>query len=148
MLLKVLEHRNFGLEDRDKATKEVRLDAKTIDVERKLKLQRLPGIRDQIAVMEEFDGFLEPYCDEQTNDDGRDVDEEVFPGMNCLARWVCVEHRHQVLLNGFGCTDRVSIDFGRGRCGYRANGCIGRHISRSSFRAVLLHYLTASLTAI
>jgi hypothetical protein len=108
------------------------------------------GDRQNYAVLNRRSHYclLKADGDQQTDANRSNVDEEVFPGMNCLVRWMYVEHGCRVLLNGFGCTHRLRIDFGRGWCGNRANGCIGRYISRSSFRAVLLHYLTASLTAI
>src|ERR1019366_1159352 len=101
-----------------------------------------------MVVMDRFYCLLKADGDQQTDANRSDVDEEVFPGMNCLVRWMYVEHGYQVLLNGIGCTHRVRIDFGRGWCGNRTNRCIGRYISRSSFRAFLFHYLTASLIAI
>jgi hypothetical protein len=42
--------------------------------------------------VEEFHRLFEGNCDEQTDDDGRDVDEEVFPRMGAFARRVDVEH--------------------------------------------------------
>ena len=33
-----------------------------------------------VAVMDELDGLFEGYGDEETDDDGNDVDEEVSPG--------------------------------------------------------------------
>ena len=43
-------------------------------------------------MVEEFDGLFEADGDEQTEDDGRDVDEEVSPGAGGVVGWVNIEH--------------------------------------------------------
>ena len=45
-----------------------------------------------MAVMEGFDGLFEADGDEETDDDGGDVDEEVSPGAGGVVGWVDVEH--------------------------------------------------------
>ena len=45
-----------------------------------------------MAVMEVFDGLFETDGDEETEDDGGDVDEEVAPGAGGVMRGVDVEH--------------------------------------------------------
>jgi len=52
-----------------------------------------------VTMMEVFDGLLETDGDEQTDDDGRDVDEEVFPGVGGFVGRVDVEHRFSCLLH-------------------------------------------------
>ena len=51
------------------------------------------GFGDEMAVVEEFDGLLETDGDEQAEDDGGDVDEEVASGVGCFVGRVDVEHR-------------------------------------------------------
>jgi hypothetical protein len=45
-----------------------------------------------MAVVDGFDGLFEADGDEQANDDGGDVDEEVAPGAGGVVRWVDFEH--------------------------------------------------------
>jgi hypothetical protein len=45
-----------------------------------------------MAVVNGFDGLFEAYSDEEADDDGGDVDEEVAPGGGGVMRWVDVEH--------------------------------------------------------
>jgi hypothetical protein len=42
-----------------------------------------------MAVVEELDGLLETDGDEQANDDGGDVDEEVAPGVGFSGCYCC-----------------------------------------------------------
>jgi len=44
-----------------------------------------------MAMMDGFDGLLEADGDEQADDDGGDVDEEVAPGVGGVVGWVDVE---------------------------------------------------------
>jgi hypothetical protein len=44
-------------------------------------------------MVDELDGLLEADGDEQADDDGGDVDEEVFPGVGGFVGRVYVEHR-------------------------------------------------------
>ncbi|WP_158785568.1 hypothetical protein [Granulicella sp. L46] len=37
-----------------------------------------------VMAVQDFDGLLEANCDEETNADGRDVDEEIAPGVGGL----------------------------------------------------------------
>src|SRR5437764_4249061 len=46
-----------------------------------------------VAVVNSFDGLLEGYGDEQANDDGGNVDEEVAPGAGGVVCGVDVENR-------------------------------------------------------
>jgi hypothetical protein len=45
-----------------------------------------------VLVVNGFDGLFEAYGDEQADDDGGDVDEEVFPRVGGFVRRVDVEH--------------------------------------------------------
>ena len=45
-----------------------------------------------MAMVEELDCLFEADGDEQTDDDGGDVDEEVAPGVGGVVGWVDVEH--------------------------------------------------------
>jgi hypothetical protein len=45
-----------------------------------------------VTVVDEFDGLLEGYGDEEADDDGDDVDEEVSPGAGGVVGRVDVEH--------------------------------------------------------
>ena len=45
-----------------------------------------------MAMVDELDGLLEADGDEETDDDGGDVDEEVAPGVCGVVWWVDVEH--------------------------------------------------------
>ena len=45
-----------------------------------------------VAVVNRFDALLEADGDEETDDDGGDVDEEFAPGAGGVRRWVDVEH--------------------------------------------------------
>jgi hypothetical protein len=42
--------------------------------------------------MQSFHGLFEAYGDEEAEDDGGDVDEEVAPGAGGVVGWVDVEH--------------------------------------------------------
>ena len=46
-----------------------------------------------MPMMEPLHGLLEADGDEQAEDDGCDVDEEVAPGGGGVMRWVDVEHQ-------------------------------------------------------
>jgi hypothetical protein len=45
-----------------------------------------------MAMVEEFDGLFEADGDEQADDDGGDVEEEVARGVDGFVGWVDVEH--------------------------------------------------------
>ncbi len=45
-----------------------------------------------MTMMEELNSLLESDGDEQANDNGGDVDEEVAPGVNRMMGWMDVEH--------------------------------------------------------
>lgn len=53
-----------------------------------------------VAVIDGLNGLLERDGDEQTDDDGRNVNEKVFPGMDRLVRSVNIEHRRRNLPSG------------------------------------------------
>ena len=44
-----------------------------------------------VTVMDELDGLLEGYGDEEADDDGDDVNEEVAPGGGGVVWWVYVD---------------------------------------------------------
>jgi hypothetical protein len=56
-----------------------------------------------VAVMDELDGLLKANGDEQAEDDGGDVNEEVAPGAGGVVSWVDVEHGCGLLWDGVGC---------------------------------------------
>jgi hypothetical protein len=45
-----------------------------------------------LAMVDGFDGLFEADGDEETDDDGGDVNEEVAPGVGGGVRWMDVEH--------------------------------------------------------
>ncbi len=51
------------------------------------------GFADFVVVVDDFDRLLEADGDEQANDDGGDVEEEVGPGVGGLVGWMDVEHK-------------------------------------------------------
>ena len=55
-------------------------------------LQGLVRFADGVALVEHFNALLETDGDEQADDDGDDVDEEVAPGACGVVRWVDVKH--------------------------------------------------------
>ena len=55
-----------------------------------------------VVVVDELDGLLETYGDDEADDDGRDVDEEVFPGVGGFVGRVDVEHGGDSSLRGPG----------------------------------------------
>ena len=61
----------------------------------------LAGLGDLVAVVDVLDGLLEAYGDEEAENDGGDVDEEIAPGAGGVVWWVDVEHRGG-FLRGFG----------------------------------------------
>ena len=63
----------------------------------------LAGFAREMAVVEVLDGLFEAYGDEEADDDGGDVDEEVAPGGGGVMGWVDVEHGGGFLgRRGFG----------------------------------------------
>jgi hypothetical protein len=55
--------------------------------------QSFAGLGELTAVMEVLDGLFEADGDEQADDDGGDVEEEVAPGVGGGVGWVDVEHK-------------------------------------------------------
>jgi hypothetical protein len=55
-------------------------------------LHGLAEIGSLVTMMDGLDGLLQADSDEQTNNDGGDVDEEVSPGMRFSVGSVDVEH--------------------------------------------------------
>ena len=51
----------------------------------------LAGLLQLMVVVDELDGLLEADGDEEAEDDGGDVDEEVAPGVGGAVGWVDVE---------------------------------------------------------
>jgi hypothetical protein len=51
-----------------------------------------------MMVVKRFNALLKAYGDEQANDDGGDVNEEVAPGSGSVVRRVDVEHREGWIL--------------------------------------------------
>jgi len=47
----------------------------------------LAGLAQLMAVVDPLDGLFNPYGDQQADDDGGDVDEEVAPGVGGLVGW-------------------------------------------------------------
>ena len=45
-----------------------------------------------VALMEVLEGLLQAESDEDAEDDGADVDEEIGPGVVGFVRWVDVDH--------------------------------------------------------
>jgi hypothetical protein len=57
-----------------------------------------------------FDGLLEADGDEQTDDDGGDVDEEVFPRVRGVMRWMYVEYGSlSVSELGYSCMASIAL---------------------------------------
>jgi hypothetical protein len=54
---------------------------KPMEVQLPLRAQRFAGFSDQVTMVEVLDRLLKADGDEQTNADGGDVDEEVFPSV-------------------------------------------------------------------
>jgi hypothetical protein len=65
---------------------------KAADVNLLLSFECLAGIGDLVAVVEVFDGLLEADGDQQADDDGGDVNEEVALGVGGVVWRVDVEH--------------------------------------------------------
>lgn len=53
-----------------------------------------------VAVMDELDSLLQADCDEQPDCDRRDMDEEIFPGMDSSVGSVDVKHGRYSFLPG------------------------------------------------
>jgi hypothetical protein len=64
-------------------------------------LQRRARLRDLVTMVEELDGLLQSDGNEQADDDGRDMDEEVFQGVDGFVGSVDVEHGYCMFLNGW-----------------------------------------------
>jgi hypothetical protein len=60
--------------------------------------ERLARVGDLVTVVEVFDGLFEADGDEQADDDGGDVDEEVALGGGGVVGWVDVEHGGGLLI--------------------------------------------------
>lgn len=75
-----------------------------------------------MEVVEGFDGLLEADGDEQAEDDGGHVDEEVAPCGDGVVGRVNVEHG-ELLLWSFWCVGAVGFGRGGGRDGGRDGGC-------------------------
>jgi hypothetical protein len=65
---------------------------KAADVHLFLSFECLAGVGDLVAVVEVFDGLLEANGDQQADDDGGDVNEEVALGVGGVVWRVDVEH--------------------------------------------------------
>ncbi len=52
----------------------------------------LPGFFDLFTMMKVFYGLFEGDGDQEADDDGGDVDEEISPGVGGVVRWVDIEH--------------------------------------------------------
>ena len=62
----------------------LRQDSELIGIDMALDLKRLTHFRNLMPMVEVLHSLLQPDSDQQTNDDGRDVDEKVFPRMDGL----------------------------------------------------------------
>jgi hypothetical protein len=62
----------------------LRQDSELIGIDMALDLKRLTHFRNLMPMVEVLHSLLQPRSDQQTNDDGRDVDEKVFPRMDGL----------------------------------------------------------------
>ena len=60
----------------------------------------LAGLAQLMAVVDPLDGLFNCDGDQQADDDGGDVDEEVAPGMGRLVGWVDVKHKVPGALSG------------------------------------------------
>jgi hypothetical protein len=57
-----------------------------------LPAQRCAKLRLLMSVMYAFNGLLEAYGNDQADDDGRDVNEEVLPAADRIVRSMYIEH--------------------------------------------------------
>ena len=96
VIVDVDEDVEVALEDGSKAAEFGGCDGKAVDVDLALDAEGFAGLGDLMAVVEVLDGLLEADGDEEADDDGGDVDEEVAPGAGGVVGGVDVEHR-----NGF-----------------------------------------------
>ena len=55
-------------------------------------MQRRASFSDFVTMMDDLDSLFQRDSDEQADDDGRDMDEEVFPSVNAFVGSVDVEH--------------------------------------------------------
>ena len=101
MTLKVEEHIQIVLESGSLAAEVDSLLCEEGTVVLTLCAESLAGFCNLMVVMNVLDSLFKTDGDEQTDDDGDDVDEEVFPGVGGFVGWVDVEHGGW-LLRGFG----------------------------------------------
>jgi hypothetical protein len=92
VIVDVDEDVEVALEDGSKAAELSGCDGEAVNVDLALDAQGLSGVGDLMAVMEVLDGLFEADGDEEAEDDGGDVDEEVAPGAGGVVWRVDVEH--------------------------------------------------------
>jgi hypothetical protein len=63
-----------------------------IEVDAHLVLDILAGVAGLVAVVDVLDGLLQADCDDQAQNNGGDVDEEVAPGTGGVVGGMHVEH--------------------------------------------------------
>ena len=92
MLAKILEDGKVCLQYGRDPTEFFRLGLKASDVDSQIEIQRSANLYHLMSMMEILHSLFESDGYEQTNDDGCNMDEEVFPSVDRLVGSVNMSH--------------------------------------------------------
>jgi hypothetical protein len=92
MLAEIFESVKIILEFRGLPAPDTRILFEVFAIVADLRAQGLAGLPHLAVMVNGLDGLLEADGDEEADDDGGDVDEEVAPGVGGVVGWVDVEH--------------------------------------------------------